>query len=159
MPIYIERIADYEAVEAGEKLKIDDMYSWMLWAAKPVARDPGLLADFQLVLSMAAIHTTTQSAMMVLYDLAARPEYIDVLREEMETAIHEDGGVLKKSTLGKMMKLDSFMKESKRVNSDVREYLLTYLPFIIQLLMLMRQFHSGARPLHQSHYQMAPSFL
>lgn len=81
-----------------------------------------MLADFQLLLSMAAIHTTTISVVAIMYELAARPEYIEPLREEMVNAIEEDGGVLKKTTLNKLMKLDSFMKESARMNCGFRSY-------------------------------------
>jgi hypothetical protein len=57
-----------------------------------------------------------------LFDLAARPEYIKPLREEIEQVIAEDGydvtgdGTmkLKKSSLPRLRKLDSFMKESQR---------------------------------------------
>lgn len=57
-----------------------------------------------------------------LYDLAAHPEYVAPLREEIEQVIAEDGyevdgsGMknLKKQSLPKLKKLDSFLKESQR---------------------------------------------
>lgn len=119
-PIYAERMAR-EASGSGEKLE-EDVYTWMLGHAvsRPNLRTPETLAYFQLLLSMAAIHTTTMTVVTVLYELAARPEYVEPLREEMIRMIEEDGGLLKKSTLAKMMKLDSFMKESSRVNCGHR---------------------------------------
>lgn len=119
-PIYAERMAR-EASGSGEKLE-EDVYTWMLGhaAARPNLRTPETLAYFQLLLSMAAIHTTTMTVVTVLYELAARPEYIEPLREEMIRAVEEDGGLMKKSTLAKMMKLDSFMKESARINCGHR---------------------------------------
>ena len=50
----------------------------------------------------------------VLYDLAAFPEYIEPLREEVETITAVDGWT--KAAMGKMRKLDSFLKESQRLN-------------------------------------------
>jgi cytochrome P450 len=49
-----------------------------------------------------------------LYDLASRPEYIEPLREEIESLISTEGW--KKSTISKMRKLDSFVKESMRLH-------------------------------------------
>jgi hypothetical protein len=44
------------------------------------------------------------------------PEYIEPLREEARTIIDEEGGITKRG-LDKMKKLDSFLKESQRMNS------------------------------------------
>ena len=53
----------------------------------------------------------------VLYDLAAHPEYAIVLRDEIERiSAEEPGGKLRKKTMPKLKKLDSFIKESQRVN-------------------------------------------
>lgn len=49
-----------------------------------------------------------------LYHLAANPEYIQSLREEIEEVIRTDGWT--KVSMGSMWKLDSFLKESHRVN-------------------------------------------
>lgn len=52
----------------------------------------------------------------MLYDLAAYQEHVAPLREELQTVLSEDGGKFRKSTMPKLRKLDSFMKESQRVN-------------------------------------------
>lgn len=54
-----------------------------------------------------------------IYDLAAHPEYIQPLRDEIEQVVNEDvdgAGFkkLKKSSMPKLWKLDSFLKESQR---------------------------------------------
>lgn len=49
---------------------------------------------------------------MALYDLASRPEYIEPIREEIESIISEEGW--SKPSVMKMRKLESFMKESQR---------------------------------------------
>ena len=53
-----------------------------------------------------------QTITMALYDLVAHPEYIEPIREEIESIIAEDGW--SKASIMKMRKLESFMKESQR---------------------------------------------
>ena len=53
----------------------------------------------------------------VLYDLAAHPEWAEILREEIQRiSAEEPSGKLRKKTMPKLRKLDSFIKESQRVN-------------------------------------------
>ncbi|KIJ13821.1 hypothetical protein PAXINDRAFT_80382, partial [Paxillus involutus ATCC 200175] len=49
-----------------------------------------------------------------LYDLAANPQYMDPLREEVEAIVETDGWT--KEALAKMRKLDSFLKKSQRMD-------------------------------------------
>jgi hypothetical protein len=50
-----------------------------------------------------------------LYTLAAKPEWIQPLREEVETIIEEEG--MTKSAMQRMVKLDSFFRECNRTNT------------------------------------------
>ncbi|OJD40699.1 cytochrome p450 [Diplodia corticola] len=70
----------------------------------------------QLMLSVAAIHTTSVTLVALLYDLAENPEWIGRVREEVVAVLREDGG-WKRGTLGKMRLLDSCMKESQRLHT------------------------------------------
>lgn len=54
----------------------------------------------------------SQTFTQALYTLAARPECVAPLREEIEGIVREDGWT--KSAVQRMWKLDSFMKESQR---------------------------------------------
>lgn len=77
------------------------------------------LARDQLNASFAAMHTTTICITQTLFDLAARPEYIAPLREELATVMENDGaldGRLHKQSMGKLVKMDSVVRESQRVN-------------------------------------------
>jgi hypothetical protein len=56
----------------------------------------------------------SQSFTQALFHLAAHPEYIEPLREEMEAVILEEGWT--KQAMGRMNKLDSFLKESQRLS-------------------------------------------
>ncbi|KAJ5286667.1 hypothetical protein N7478_002353 [Penicillium angulare] len=69
----------------------------------------------QVGLSLAAIHTTSNLLTNIMYDLAAYPEYIQALRDEIAAVIAEDG-TLKKTSLLKLKLMDSVMKESQRTN-------------------------------------------
>ncbi|OQD60165.1 hypothetical protein PENPOL_c027G03353 [Penicillium polonicum] len=69
----------------------------------------------QVGLALAAIHTTSNLLTNVVYDLAAYPEYIQPLRDEIRAVAVEDG-VLKKTSLLKLKLMDSVMKESQRTN-------------------------------------------
>jgi cytochrome P450 len=69
----------------------------------------------QVGLSMAAIHTTSNLLTNIAYDLAAYPEYIQPLRDEIRAIASEDGN-LKKTSLLKLKLMDSVMKESQRVH-------------------------------------------
>lgn len=80
--------------------------------------DPKSLAHLEVVMSLASIHTSQMNAVHCLYDLVARPEYIEPIRAEITRVIEEDGGwaQLQKSSFTKLRILDSFMRESQRWN-------------------------------------------
>ncbi|KAI1745273.1 cytochrome P450 [Xylaria scruposa] len=80
------------------------------------------LATRQLVISFASIHTTTAAIMNVIFDLCTHPEWIPVLREEIEGIVKEFGFINSmhsgtKQWLQRLEKLDSFINESQRTNS------------------------------------------
>jgi hypothetical protein len=87
-----------------------------------------------LLVNFAAIHTTSlvsrgiaQLAMLnsnlriiqvltqVLCRLLSNPEYIEPLRREAEVVIEEEGWT--KAGIDKMCKLDSFVRETQRIDS------------------------------------------
>ena len=55
----------------------------------------------------------TQSFTQALYHLAAHPEYMKPMREEVEAVLADEGG-WSKAALQKMRKVDSFLKECQR---------------------------------------------
>ena len=67
-----------------------------------------------LNINFAAIHTSSMSFTHLLYHLATMPEYVQPLREEVEAVIRECGWT--KIALTKMHKVDSFIRESQRIN-------------------------------------------
>jgi cytochrome P450 len=95
-----------------------NLLNWMLEIASPQESKPSDLAHLEVVMSLASIHTSQMNAVHVLYDLAAHPQYVQELRDEIKEVLTEDGNWMqwKKASFYKLKKLDSFMRESQRLN-------------------------------------------
>ncbi|KAF8507441.1 cytochrome P450 [Gautieria morchelliformis] len=91
-----------------------DFLSWLMDEAEGEERSLMNLTYRILHLNFASIHTSSMSFTHALYHLASQPEYIEPLRNEVETIVAEEGWT--KSSLTRMRKLDSFFKESQRMN-------------------------------------------
>ena len=92
------------------------------WCQEVAAGRPFDMILAQLRLSVASIHTTSNLLTNVMYDLAAYPEHIQPLRDEIKAVVEEDG-MLKKAGLAKMKLMDSVLKESQRLRpSSMGEY-------------------------------------
>jgi cytochrome P450 len=120
--ILAERAAGQEKapVLKGEDDSQFNLAQWILNHYKnPGSATAEKLGEEQLSISFAAIHTTTMGGSNALFDLAAHPQYIKPLREEIESVIAEEGyadGRLLKTSMPKLRKLDSFIRESQRIN-------------------------------------------
>ncbi|KZL83760.1 cytochrome p450 monooxygenase [Colletotrichum incanum] len=98
--------------------------SWMMKYLPTQDKTSENMGTNQMLLSFAAIHTTSTTTTFALYDLLSRPEYIDPLRKEIEQVMAQDGAergengelFLSKTSLSKLKKLDSFIKESQRTS-------------------------------------------
>ncbi|KAM0150632.1 hypothetical protein ACHAQE_008878 [Botrytis cinerea] len=115
IPIFEER-RRMEIINDLDYKPINDFPQWLMdeaWNERD--GQPAELVHRLLVLRLASVHTTSITATQVLYDIIAHPKYLEPLREETLQALKEDGG-WQKTTLTKMRKPDSFMKESQRLN-------------------------------------------
>jgi len=56
-----------------------------------------------------------QTSTQVLYRLLSNPEYVEPLRQEIEAVIAEEGWT--KAGMDKLHKLDSFLRETQRMNT------------------------------------------
>ena len=108
LPIFAQR-------RNTEKKANSDMIQWLVDGAKGRDMEGDRLIKRMLFLNMAAIHTTTHTVTNIILDLCDRPEYVEILRQEVIKAIEAHGGV-KAPALTAMKRLDSFMKESQRLN-------------------------------------------
>lgn len=91
----------------------EDLLQWLMDNAE--GRSKSVLSAINLHVAFAAIHTSAIAVTHIIYDLCAMPEYVEPLRQEIEEALAAEGGPTKKAFL-KMPKLDSFMRESQRLN-------------------------------------------
>ena len=94
--------------------KPNDFLQWMMDVADEREARPEKLAHRQLQMVLGSAHTTTMTGTHAMYDLCAMPEYIDPLREEITNCIKDSGW--DKTTLNRMQKMDSFLRESQRLN-------------------------------------------
>ncbi|KAI9511490.1 cytochrome P450 [Russula earlei] len=100
-PLVEERFAKMEEYGKEWDDQPNDMLMWLMNEAKGVERSLEGLARRLLVVNFAAIHTTSQTFTQVLYRLLSNPEYIEPLRQEVETVMH---------------KIDSFVRETQRMD-------------------------------------------
>jgi hypothetical protein len=111
-PILNKRRADREAaIKAGTPpTQYNDAIDWMEDVAKGRPYNPAIS---QLLLSMAAIHTSADMLTQILFDIAAQPDLVKALREEIITVTRENGW--NKISLYKLVLMDSTIKESQRL--------------------------------------------
>lgn len=106
---------------------------WLMETAEGEEKTLRCLAARLLTINFAAMHTSSmvsvdvhrynsikltlsclQSFTQALYHLAGNPEYMQPLREEVESIVATYGW--SKDSLNKMRKVDSFLRESQRFN-------------------------------------------
>ncbi|KAI9465137.1 cytochrome P450 [Lactarius psammicola] len=115
-PMVEERFARMEEFGDDWDDKPNDMLMWLMSEAKGVERSLEGLARRLLVVNFAAIFSTSLMFTTVFYHLLSNPEYIDPLRHDVETAVAEEGWT--KAGMDKMYKVDSFIKESQRIDGS-----------------------------------------
>ncbi|KAJ8123867.1 hypothetical protein ONZ43_g280 [Nemania bipapillata] len=114
-PVVRQRRAKEASCAAGEYKKDEDVLQWMMDIGVAEEATPDKLAHRQLMLSLAGIHTTTMSISHAIYDLCAHPQYFGPLRDELSHVIENFGG-WRRPIIPKFRKLDSFLRESQRMN-------------------------------------------
>jgi cytochrome P450 len=99
--------------------KPSDMLQWTMDARdqKGISNDDyETLVQQQLALTFSSLHTTSMAVTNMIFDLAAMPEYILILRDEIQEGLKETGGMWDGKLMKTLKKTDSFMKESQRHN-------------------------------------------
>ncbi|TQV90431.1 hypothetical protein V2A60_010422 [Cordyceps javanica] len=111
-PVIRKRYAAREAAAAAGApyVESNDAMDWFATADPERFFDA---ANFQLALSFAAIHTTTDLLSETLLRVAKNPNIIPALREEIISVYRSDGWA--KTALYKMKLLDSTIKETQRM--------------------------------------------
>ncbi|KAI1659919.1 ent-kaurene oxidase [Daldinia decipiens] len=120
-PIIEERIRDAETPGYD---KPDDFVQWLQDALPEDQKtDFYIQSKIQLLLSAASIHTTSNLTTDCIYDLAVHQDMQEILREEAREVLNDDEAWERKDSMGKLKKLDSFIKESQRLSGNVTSFI------------------------------------
>ncbi|KAH9072825.1 cytochrome P450 [Lactarius deliciosus] len=126
-PMVEERLAQMEEFGEDWDDKPNDLLMWVMNESQGVDRSLRGFARRLLMINFASIHTTSTSFTNVFYRILSDPECIEPLRHEVETAVAEEGWT--KAGMDKMHKIDSFLRESMRVNSILGLSRISLRPF------------------------------
>ncbi|KAF7301161.1 Cytochrome P450 [Mycena indigotica] len=111
-PVVEERFRKTE--ELGEKYpdRPNDLITWLMDEARGDERTVPALVQRVLFVNFAAIRTSTDTFTHMVYDIAAHPEHVEPLRQEISSIVTNEGWT--RAALNKMYKVDSFLAESQR---------------------------------------------
>jgi cytochrome P450 len=108
---------------AGEKVDEEDiLLNWMIDNCTEVDSTIEEHAHRQAFVTLASIFTTSMTLSNLLFDLCAHPEWLDVLREEIDEVERDLGkfgerpGVGAEQWLPRLEKMDSALVESLRLS-------------------------------------------
>lgn len=128
VPIIKERRRREQDASTSGYQKPEDFLQYLMDGATGTDAQPEKLAHRLLILTLAAVHTTSMAATQALFDLCVHPEYIEPLRTEVSSVLEAEGGYTKQS-LTYFKKLDSFIRESQRLSPpSLREQ---FKPFVM----------------------------
>ncbi|KAL2284627.1 hypothetical protein FJTKL_08726 [Diaporthe vaccinii] len=101
--------------ERAGYLKPNDSIEWLRdLVPEPDRRDAHFHGISQLGISAVSVNTTSQLITNAIFNLCTWPEYVPMLREEIEYVLKDYGGEWTLESMGKLQKLDSFLKETLR---------------------------------------------
>ena len=151
-PILEQRIRDMET-PGFDAQKPDDFCQWLLESLPEEEKaDVRVQAHLQLIVSAAAIHTTSNLAVDCLFDLASHPDVQEELRQEVYEVLEQDDGWSKKESMSKLKKMDSFIKEVQRFAGNVSKLCLGPLSTVDGSVPYLRTPSSRLHPQsHQAH--------
>lgn len=113
-PVVEERLRLLQDHDNDWSEKPNDYLTWLIEESRSIGQPLDLIVNAMLTSNFVAVHTSSTSITHALYHLAANPGYIHPLREEVESIVRTDGWT--KPAVSRMMKLDSFLRESQRMN-------------------------------------------
>lgn len=104
-----------------QKPKRNDYLEWAIPQAKahpnPKNAEPETIAGRVLMLNFGAIHTTSFTITHAIFDLfSSSQDTVDELRREISDVLAANGGEWNKTSLQRMEKLDSLVREALRLN-------------------------------------------
>jgi ent-kaurene oxidase len=111
----VPMIEDRRKRQAQGEVLDGDIITWMMELANDNEYPAANIAQRYIYTIIGSMHTVTAAVVDTIYDLCARPEYIEPLREEALGVLKTSGG-WQKETSSRLLMMDSFMKEVQRVN-------------------------------------------
>jgi hypothetical protein len=99
-----------------DKIPGGDMIDWFIsqYSHKPTVKE---LSRDQILATFASIYNLSNALAYIVFDLAAAdPDWVEQMRTEISQQVGLDG-VITKTNLPKLRKIDSFVKESQRLCS------------------------------------------
>ncbi|OAA57981.1 ent-kaurene oxidase [Niveomyces insectorum RCEF 264] len=131
------------AAKARGEIIPEDTLQWMLDKTDAAGiTDLTELTNMQLLLTMAAIHTTTLTTTFIVYDMVSRPDVVEACRAEIQAVrAASEGGVLTTQALFNLKLVDSVMRESQRMNPP---FLDSFRRFTLKALTLQDGTHIPA---------------
>ncbi|PPQ77162.1 hypothetical protein CVT25_010790, partial [Psilocybe cyanescens] len=96
--------------------KPNDLISWLIDAAQASGEEVTVedLSTRMLFTSFGAIHTSSVTFTAALFQLSQTPQDAEEIRKEVENVVKVEGW--SKASVGKMHKLDSYLRESQRLH-------------------------------------------
>ncbi|KAL4783408.1 cytochrome P450 [Aspergillus varians] len=110
MPLIQQKRHTEEASDEAAHGSSTDLFQYLEHRSKNSPRDPAQLA---IMLSMAAIHTTSKILTHIVYKICEHPRLIDELRNEIIEVVEVHGWT--KASMEKLRLMDSVMKETLRL--------------------------------------------
>lgn len=123
-PVIEQRRALYR--KNGGKLPPNELPNLVDWFEEEAGGRPYDLAVFQILISLASIHATSDLVNEALLRLARQPQLVNEIRQEIARVLPQNG--FSKAGLYKLQLLDSVIKESQRLKVDPGKSSLS-LPF------------------------------
>jgi len=123
---------------------------------KAEKQDYTYIAILQLSTGAASIYSASSLLTNALYNLAAYPEYVSVLREEAQQILCQNGGQWTLESMSQLKKMDSFLKESQR------HFTATVISFqrkTLKPITLSDGTYLPANTYHSHHQQPSPPIL
>lgn len=117
-PLYDARTQSLRETDGRDSRSFYDTMYWILTKRKADKTLQGIV-DQELFLTLTSIHTTAGTLQSILFDWLDHPEYHAEIMAEINDVLAEvkaSGGKWTLQKVAAMKKLDSFMKESTRVN-------------------------------------------
>ena len=105
---------------SGDYKKPNDAIEWLRnTTPEPDKNNPHFHGISQLGIGAVSVNTTTQLITNSIFNLATYPELVSTLRTEIYSVRQQSGGDWTLESMGKLKKLDSFLKETLRYNGHL----------------------------------------